>query len=1488
MPITALMKKATQLYLYGKASTPTSSDLLSDMWIRPATAKSPVPLEIDLVSYMSTGGGRFAVGSKFDLIDKFFDKSNVIAAGTYTKEEMIAKFGMKNAAWSMKQLDYRDGTDDYAERVYVFNSCNFRIANGAQFVVKADGTRSIVNYAIEGFVDTDNGFSDDFNLVSTGITGNLGNSYLQPGIDPWNIGRTVDMQYINGDKVPRTTYTESNYAYDVAHENPGNGLNLSLALEKMDEVIQELWDSGVTKLIGSDGKPIMYGTATDDTLFADTVNTLTLYKAHFTNGVTVMGGAGKDYIAGTSYNDKLIGGIGIDTISGGSGYDDIIGGDGNDILSGGAGADIFFINNGDDVDTVTDADGSDRVNYNNAIVSGKATNLSNGNYKMGGWAMQKQGDALYITAGGGSGIVINKFFPAGYDEKQDYSFMGITIPKEKDDANDDVAPVNSPIALDLNGDGIKYISYNSWVGSNTLYDKGNNAHFDIDNDGFAEGMEWLNKNDGFLVRDLNGNGRIDNQKEMFGDDSGTTAYAKLALFDTNKDSKIDAADTGFANLKIWQDLDSDGRTDSGELKTLAEAGIASLSLQLTNATTDSNGHAIAGTSSFTRTNGTVGYAADVLLRTYQTDSIYVGSDTSVNPALDIDNLFLPLIKGRGTLLPMHYAMTQNAKLKTMVSDLGNINIATQMHEVYSRVNAIIVEWAGAGNIPLIGSDIDRNSVKMAVLSRYTDSDLNSNEVIYIDSMYSTLFSKMTSELLMQGALRSVFPQSYYNYESDKLVLGQSYDQILTQAKSLAPADAAEKLIYWTEILRIFQTANADSTLDTYREKGWDTTAILGPNGDTRPTNEALTALVEQASGLKLAVPNIVGTSGDDILNSWWNTTFQGAAGDDSFNIGTRGASFIYNKGDGADTIIDKSLISAPDGSLVPFTDTITINFGQGITFANLAFKIIPGYWDPTIGLIILMQNGDSITVADFNEKFVMRFADGTVKTYNDISTALGGIPTLVDNWGIGTSGNNSFIGTANIDIFSGGAGIDTVSYASSPTAINIDMSSSTDSSQSAQFYGGYASNDVLYSIENIIGSALNDKVTGSTANNILTGGAGNDTLNGFSGDDTLIGGTGADKLDGGVGIDTASYADSTAAVNVNIGIATAQSGGSAAGDTLISIENIIGSAYGDTLKGNSAGNVITGGAGADKIDGSTGTDTVSYATSAAGVNVNLGITTAQSGGDAAGDTLISIENIIGSPLNDSFISSSVANKLDGGAGIDTVSYASSTAAVNVNLGVTTAKTGGYAAGDTLISIENIIGSPLNDTLTGSSVANIISGGAGADKIDGGSGVDTVSYAGSNAAVNVNLAVTTAQSGGHAAGDTIFNIESIIGSSYNDTLKGTSIANIITGGSGNDTMTGGSGADVFKYSAITDSGKASGARDIITDFVRGTDKIDLADFAGTFTFKGTGALGGSVRGVNYAQASGNTIIGIDADGNGTLDLQIQLTGLHALTASDFLL
>src|SRR5205807_26219 len=106
------------------------------------------------------------------------------------------------------------------------------------------------------------------------------------------------------------------------------------------------------------------------------------------------------------------------------------------------------------------------------------------------------------------------------------------------------------------------------------------------------------------------------------------------------------------------------------------------------------------------------------------------------------------------------------------------------------------------------------------------------------------------------------------------------------------------------------------------------------------------------------------------------------------------------------------------------------------------------------------------------------------------------------------------------------------------------------------------------------GTAGVDTLTGTAADDVIHGQGGNDALSGGLGNDTLYGDDGNDTLDGGGGTDTASYATAAGAVAVNL--ASGTSFGAAGGDTLTSIENATGSAYADTLTGNSGVNVLDG------------------------------------------------------------------------------------------------------------------------------------------------------------------------------------------------------------------------------------------------------------------------------------------------------------------------
>ncbi|CAM3585636.1 retention module-containing protein [Pseudomonas reidholzensis] len=133
---------------------------------------------------------------------------------------------------------------------------------------------------------------------------------------------------------------------------------------------------------------------------------------------------------------------------------------------------------------------------------------------------------------------------------------------------------------------------------------------------------------------------------------------------------------------------------------------------------------------------------------------------------------------------------------------------------------------------------------------------------------------------------------------------------------------------------------------------------------------------------------------------------------------------------------------------------------------------------------------------------------------------------------------------------------------------------------------GTSADDVL------LAGAGHDTLNGAGGHDVLVGGAGNDNLYGDEGDDLLIGGLGTDLLDGGSGIDTASYASATAAVTVDLGQAGWQNTGGAGLDKLLSIDNLIGSDFNDTLTGDHADNLLAGGRGNDVLNGAGGNDTL--------------------------------------------------------------------------------------------------------------------------------------------------------------------------------------------------------------------------------------------------------------------------------------------------------
>ncbi|MEY4258620.1 MAG: hypothetical protein RJA56_1521, partial [Pseudomonadota bacterium] len=287
----------------------------------------------------------------------------------------------------------------------------------------------------------------------------------------------------------------------------------------------------------------------------------------------------------------------------------------------------------------------------------------------------------------------------------------------------------------------------------------------------------------------------------------------------------------------------------------------------------------------------------------------------------------------------------------------------------------------------------------------------------------------------------------------------------------------------------------------------------------------------------------------------------------------------------------------------------------------------------------------------------------------------------------------------------------------------------------------------------------------------------------------------ANSFTGNGGLNRVHYEHSTSGVTINL--STGQgSGGFATGDRYTTIQNATGSNLNDTFVANNQDNNFVGG---------NGTDTVSYENATSAITVNL-LNNTGSGSDAQGDTYSSIENAVGGAGSDTFISGTGANRFDGKGGSNTVSYAGSTA-VEVNL-ETGAASGGNAAGDTFVGIQNLTGGDGADVLTGDGQANTLTGGAGddtlmggagddtlmggagADRFTGGIGTDTASYTDSSAvSIDIHFNGTgTSRGTGNASGDVIgSDIEKVLGSTKDDIFFGTRTGVLLDGGAGTDSI-----------------------------------------------------------------------------------------------------
>jgi|GEM_PF-3029913 len=531
---------------------------------------------------------------------------------------------------------------------------------------------------------------------------------------------------------------------------------------------------------------------------------------------------------------------------------------------------------------------------------------------------------------------------------------------------------------------------------------------------------------------------------------------------------------------------------------------------------------------------------------------------------------------------------------------------------------------------------------------------------------------------------------------------------------------------------------------------------------------------------------LFGNGGDDVLD--------GRGGNDTLIGGTGVDTYVFRALGSWDTVLDTA-----DGGTLRFD-------GIGITDLMLS----RGGDD----LVVDYGAGDRVTVQSqypgsgygIDKIEIAGVVYGhQVGTNSPDTLTVGASPELL--FGIG--GNDTFFGGAGIYVFHGGDGTDTVDYRFSTTPVDVGLAAGSGSGAST-----------LISIENVIGSDRDDRMSGDDKSNLL---------------------------DGRAGEDTALYSSTELGVVVDLASDTA-AGPEIATDTLMNFENVVGGSGNDNIAGDEGHNALFGGLGNDILDGGglgddilnggAGIDTASYATATFDLIVDLAGHTATSArvipSEIGTDELFDIENVIGGWGDDTIYGDALSNVLDGGPGNDTVGYARTTRGVDVNLAAGVA-TGIEIGTDTLIDMETVAGGSGDDRLAGDGGVNWLSGGGGKDELVGSAGndflfgdagTDTVDYSSAESGVVVDLGEGTA-TGPEIGTDTLRDIENAIGGAGEDTIRGGDGTNILDGAGGNDILNGGAGEDALLGGLGNDTLTGGGGKDELI----GGAGLDTAVFSG---------------------------------------------------------
>lgn len=529
------------------------------------------------------------------------------------------------------------------------------------------------------------------------------------------------------------------------------------------------------------------------------------------------------------------------------------------------------------------------------------------------------------------------------------------------------------------------------------------------------------------------------------------------------------------------------------------------------------------------------------------------------------------------------------------------------------------------------------------------------------------------------------------------------------------------------------------------------------------------------------------------------------------------------------------------------------------------------------GAVVTIQNDDlqylNANKNSFTGTSDRDFVDGLAGA--DQLSGLGGADFLIGGAGrdtiSGGADNDTLVGGADDDYLYGDDGVDFVSFESTSTGVDANLTSKL--ARSAQ-----QGTDRLYSIENLMGGSGNDTLTGDDAVNQLFGLGGNDILDGKAGMDSMVGGAGNDVYHVDASGDTVTEMENegldriisgitlTLPASVEIlelsGNGVINATGNALNNTLVGNgrnNQLVGADGNDTLTGGAGNDTLTGGSGTDWFNVDSGVDTItdlsgadvlivsSTATALATISNNF-IATSET--VINGKTTIIIENGIAANFSTStgtrgivltaeinnlastLVGTALADTISGGAGGDLLTGGAGGDSIVGNSGNDTISGGigaDYLTGSD--GSDNLAGDAGNDTLGGDQTDVIIDGGADSDVLEISSSFITVNDAQLANLETVNMMAAklalnlSNQTEGFTVNGYLLGASTIVGGLGSDSIVGGNGADILAGGSGVDTILGGYGADTLlgdQGDAILDGGADNDVLQVSSAFLDVSD------------------------------------------------------------------